>query len=260
MFLLYFQSKLILLILYLIQSKLILVAIFAIVSILLNPLETKCHPLILILKNPYAPNMIIHIKTKKNLTHLMNPYRVLRVTPPISAKELKKAYYKRVFDLHPDRIRSLPNLSPMEQTRLENERKEAFLQVVKAYQQLTQPKFDIPEEPKQEEPRQKRRQDPSFSTHDPIFDRYEELLKKHQGPRYMSNGLMFTIIFGIAVAAGLLSIVRARHRGISVQEALEQRDVELEEYYKKVLDRPRKDALAELEESFRRKVSGSSSD
>ncbi|KAJ3018508.1 UNVERIFIED_CONTAM: hypothetical protein HDU68_011128 [Siphonaria sp. JEL0065] len=65
------------------------------------------------------------------------PYKTLNVTKTSDLLTIKKAYYAKVFTLHPDRLASLPGGAPKPGTALHKQKTLEFMQTVKSYEILS---------------------------------------------------------------------------------------------------------------------------
>ncbi|KND00661.1 uncharacterized protein SPPG_03784 [Spizellomyces punctatus DAOM BR117] len=190
------------------------------------------------------------------------PYQTLDVPKTATLAQIKKAYYKRVFDLHPDRqvashLGSSSHNRKKEPRRADPVEKEQFLRVVKAYEILSDKKrrnewdstgsftsehvtgtssrprsgfgpgtdFDPYGGYRWQSPRGWQ------STDDDYFTYYYANVASNTGPRYMSNGRMASIIVLVAVLSGVIVFLHVKRMRRYLREHMDAKDAALQQFY-----------------------------
>ncbi|KAJ3016103.1 DnaJ sub A member 3, mitochondrial [Thoreauomyces humboldtii] len=212
------------------------------------------------------------------------PYTALNVPRSATRADVKKAYYKMVFDLHPDRVPISPSSttspSPTSKSRrspaspANTAEQERFLRVVRAYEILSDPK-------------RRREWDASGSAaHDPTFSpgpspfragayqrhqstyawrggppppapgHTDETFYYHPGspnsqPIYMSNGSFGILLICFATVSSTVVFMYVKSVRRKIKEQLDAQDVVLQEYYDERIKRAHENGVDKQIEIFK---------
>ncbi|KAI9350838.1 hypothetical protein BDR26DRAFT_1003652 [Obelidium mucronatum] len=194
------------------------------------------------------------------------PYKTLNVSKTSDAQTIKKAYYAKVFTLHPDRLAALPGGAPKPGSPLHKQKTLEFMQTVKSFEILSDvnrrreydldlargdtgryareaagkpssgdgPRPNYNWDPRHRNPYGKTEGKYSYGFDGPggaaAYDTYY-YGPMNQGPIYMANWKVAMLVVTVAMVAGSGIFVFARRRLNYYQEAQLEQDRIIADYY-----------------------------
>ncbi|KAJ3331663.1 hypothetical protein HDU76_002578 [Blyttiomyces sp. JEL0837] len=183
------------------------------------------------------------------------PYATLGVTKDADAKAIKKAYYAKVFDLHPDRLAAKPGGAPKPGTKEHAAKSAEFLRTVKSWEILSDPakrkKYDVDAA---HGFTAKYAHEAAGSTGGPSSDSWDWDPRfggarargasgypgrdydayygpQNTGPLYMANWKMAILIVGTVTVVGTAFMTMFNMRHAHFKRALRHREEELMHFY-----------------------------
>ncbi|KAJ3036277.1 hypothetical protein HDV00_002933 [Rhizophlyctis rosea] len=189
--------------------------------------------------------------------HGFCPYQTLGVSKTATAKEIKKAYYKKVFKYHPDRSNNdEPDAKPKTSTKPNSADHEQFLKIVQAYDILSDPakrsfhdrdasfRSSTSYSSSYPSPNQQYAYSQSSTSTYAKWAKHEDWApaeditwdpsKMNKGPIYMSNGKMALMIGVAALLGGSLMLANFNRISRIHDAQVLQRDLRFRAEYERV--------------------------
>ncbi|KAI8615093.1 hypothetical protein BC830DRAFT_1168888 [Chytriomyces sp. MP71] len=210
------------------------------------------------------------------------PYKTLGVSTTSDTNAIKKAYYAKVFTLHPDRLAAQPGGAPKPGTKEHATKTAEFIQTVKSFEILSDEKrrklYDLdsargdtgryareaqgksPDEPNNSarpnynwDPRYDNpygRTDKEYATGSAYGEYYSPYYRgpMNTGPIYMANWKMGLLIVGVGFSCSFMIFQMGLHRIRKRRELDATESMLWEEYLKERSPLPKKRAPSPLEQ------------